>query len=150
MIPPKHEQGSRAPVAEGEKSHKQRLLDGACRPHPPSKRAHAAAASPGAACTRKCRTRLATCEAAGEPYDANDPELVDDRIACRRLLHKYNITLEYDDAEGRAAVLRQLLGSFDEGAAQCRTRAAAAGVHGTAGAARGGAQSADVLALPAA
>ncbi|PSC67235.1 maltose O-acetyltransferase [Micractinium conductrix] len=52
---------------------------------------------------------------AGQPYDANDPELVDDRIACRKLLRQFNQELEYDDAEGRKQVLRQLLGGFDEG-----------------------------------
>ncbi|KAL4437008.1 hypothetical protein ABPG75_004147 [Micractinium tetrahymenae] len=52
---------------------------------------------------------------AGEPYDATDPELTDDRIHCRKLLRQFNQGLEYDDVEGRKAVLRQLLGSFDEG-----------------------------------
>lgn len=52
---------------------------------------------------------------AGEPYDACDPELVDDRIACRKLLHQFNTALAYDDVEGRAQVLKQLLGSYDPG-----------------------------------
>lgn len=30
---------------------------------------------------------------AGLPYNAEDPELTDDRIACRKLLHKLNVTL---------------------------------------------------------
>lgn len=51
----------------------------------------------------------------GEPYDATDPELTDDRIRCRKLLRQFNQELEYDDVEGRKAVLRELLGSFDEG-----------------------------------
>ncbi|KAI7845610.1 hypothetical protein COHA_000896 [Chlorella ohadii] len=51
---------------------------------------------------------------AGLPYNAEDPELTDDRIAARKLLHKFNVTLEYDDVEGRKEVLRKLLGSFDE------------------------------------
>jgi hypothetical protein len=54
---------------------------------------------------------------AGEPYDACDPELVDDRIACRKLLHQFNTALAYDDVEGRAQVLKQLLGSYDPGGA---------------------------------
>lgn len=54
---------------------------------------------------------------AGEPYDACDPELVDDRIACRKLLHQFNTALDYDDVEGRARVLQQLLGSYDPGGA---------------------------------
>lgn len=82
---------------------------------------------------------------AGEPYSAEDPELVDDRIrwcaagragGCsavrlqrrglntavppnrrsRKLLHKLNVTLEYDDMEARRGVLKELLGGFDEGA----------------------------------
>lgn len=76
MIPPGHVPGSRAPVAEGELSHKQRLL-------------------------------------AGQPYDACDPELTDDRIRARKLMHQFNTALPYDDVEGRAAVLKELLGSFD-------------------------------------
>lgn len=78
MIPPGHVPGSRAPVAEGELSHKQRLL-------------------------------------AGQPYDACDPELTDDRIRARKLMHQFNTALPYDDVEGRAAVLKELLGSFDPG-----------------------------------
>ena len=45
----------------------------------------------------------------GEPYSAVDPELVDDRIACRKLLRRLNIELEYDDVKRRNAVLQQLL-----------------------------------------
>lgn len=52
---------------------------------------------------------------AGQPYWANDPELVDDRIHCRKLLHQFNTTLAYDDTEGRQALLNELLGSVGEG-----------------------------------
>jgi maltose O-acetyltransferase len=48
----------------------------------------------------------------GEPYRADDPELVAARTACRRLLEVFN-TSEPDDERGRQA-LRQLLGSLGE------------------------------------
>jgi maltose O-acetyltransferase len=50
---------------------------------------------------------------AGEPYIANDPELWEERVATRKQLRKFNEELEYDDMEGRQALLRQLLGSLD-------------------------------------
>jgi hypothetical protein len=62
-------------------------------------------------------TRLSFCSAphTGLPYDAGDPELTDNRIAARKLMHQFNTALAYDDVAGRTAVMRQLLGSFDEG-----------------------------------
>lgn len=81
--------------------------------------AHTRLAAPCGASARRQRKVLPTlCRVPpGEPYDATDPELTDDRIRCRKLLHQFNQELEYDDVEGRAAVLRQLLGSLDEGGA---------------------------------
>ena len=49
----------------------------------------------------------------GEGYSSSAPELVDDRIACRKLLKLVNQTLEYDDVTGREAALRQLVQCSD-------------------------------------
>ena len=58
----------------------------------------------------------ASAASAGLPYDATDPELVDDRIAARSLLHQFNQTLPYTDMPARTQVLKQLLGGMDEAA----------------------------------
>jgi maltose O-acetyltransferase len=49
----------------------------------------------------------------GEPYRADDPELVADRQACQRLLEVFNASPAGD--EGSQAVLHQLFGSLGEG-----------------------------------
>ena len=36
-----------------------------------------------------------------------------DRVNTRKLLKAFNQTLEYDDMEGRQALLKKLLGGFD-------------------------------------
>ena len=46
---------------------------------------------------------------AGEPYDANDPQLWADRVAVRRLLHRFNAQLDYNDAHARGLLLAELL-----------------------------------------
>ncbi|KAI3433795.1 hypothetical protein D9Q98_003600 [Chlorella vulgaris] len=66
--------------------------------------------APVAAGDTSHKEKLLRCE----PYDACDPELVDDRIKCRKLLHQLNTALPYDDGAGRAAVLQDLLGSYDK------------------------------------
>lgn len=50
----------------------------------------------------------------GELYDADDPDLVADRRACRRLLDRYNST-GADEDHARQLLLRQLLGSLGDG-----------------------------------
>lgn len=120
MIPDGHVSGSRAPVAEGELTHKQKLLAGIA--DRPAAGAMASAAAPAASCCQPPPVpmrppALPSSHLPGQPYDANDGELVDDRIRCRKLLHQLNSKLEYDDVEGRKNVLRELLGGFDEGAA---------------------------------
>jgi maltose O-acetyltransferase len=47
----------------------------------------------------------------GQPYDANDPELWEDRVSCRRLLRRFNQELDYDDALARQLLLTEILGS---------------------------------------
>lgn len=51
----------------------------------------------------------------GEPYDANDPELVAERAACRRVIARLNAT-PHEDRAARAATLDELLGGLGEGA----------------------------------
>ncbi|NLG55107.1 MAG: sugar O-acetyltransferase [Rhodococcus sp.] len=51
---------------------------------------------------------------AGLPYRDSDPALVAERMQCRRQLESFN-GLPADDDEGRAAILRSLLGGFGEG-----------------------------------
>lgn len=82
------------------------------------RRGHCASAPPPAKSACSPHALLPPGPPPGEPYDATDPELTDDRIRCRKLLRQFNQELEYDDVEGRAAVLRQLLGSLDEGGCQ--------------------------------
>ncbi len=50
----------------------------------------------------------------GELYDADDPDLVADRRACRRLLDRYNST-GADEDYARQLLLRELLGSLGDG-----------------------------------
>ena len=52
---------------------------------------------------------------AGEPYRADDPQLAEERLRCRLLLHRLNAA---SPAEPRAIgqLLRELLGFFGEGA----------------------------------
>lgn len=50
----------------------------------------------------------------GEPYLADDPELVADATRCHRLLERFNAT-GVDDREERTAILRELLGSIGDG-----------------------------------
>ena len=52
---------------------------------------------------------------AGEPYLASDPELVQERARARRLAGRYNRTRQ-EDADQRAALLRELLGHLGENA----------------------------------
>lgn len=40
-------------------------------------------------------------------------QLWSDRVRARKLLKRFNHELEYDDMEGRQALLRELLGGFD-------------------------------------
>ena len=47
----------------------------------------------------------------GELYDAGDIELVTGRSKARKLFTQYN-ALDYDDKEGKRAVLKELLGGF--------------------------------------
>lgn len=49
----------------------------------------------------------------GLPYRDSDPELVAERLTCRRILDQFNATLADDDGR-RAELLGQLLGSFGE------------------------------------
>ena len=50
---------------------------------------------------------------AGLIYDANyDPQLIEERLDCKELCRQYN-TLPCRDMEGRAALLRSLLGRVD-------------------------------------
>ncbi|WP_414688861.1 sugar O-acetyltransferase [Mycobacterium sp.] len=49
----------------------------------------------------------------GEPYKANDPELVAGRTACQRLLEAFNASQTDDDP--RRQVLHELIGSLGEG-----------------------------------
>jgi maltose O-acetyltransferase len=51
----------------------------------------------------------------GEPYDANDPALLDERRDCRLRCERFNALSFAQDSERRAA-LERLLGSFGEGA----------------------------------
>ena len=51
---------------------------------------------------------------AGELYHANDPELRADAMRCDRLLRRFNAT-GADEADERAAILRELLASVGEG-----------------------------------
>lgn len=109
MIPPKHEQGVRVEVAEGEKSHKQRLLDGertcagGCIVAPPPPLGRGRQPPHGALPLLVMLPASRIFFPAGEPYNAEDPELVDDRIRCRRLLHKLNVTLGAPARSHRAA-----------------------------------------------
>lgn len=48
---------------------------------------------------------------AGEPYNANDPELWEDRVSCRRLLRRFNHETDYDDNHARQLLLSEILGS---------------------------------------
>ncbi len=50
----------------------------------------------------------------GEPYQANDPDLVASRRACQRLLDLFNAT-GADDDDHREQLLQSLLGSFGAG-----------------------------------
>jgi maltose O-acetyltransferase len=50
----------------------------------------------------------------GDPYQANDPDLVASRRACQRLLDIFNATGE-DDDDRRQQLLRELLGSLGDG-----------------------------------
>jgi maltose O-acetyltransferase len=50
---------------------------------------------------------------AGEPYRADDPEIVADGLRAVRLLQRYNARAP-DDLDGRAALLRELLGAVGE------------------------------------
>jgi maltose O-acetyltransferase len=47
----------------------------------------------------------------GDLYDASDAELVAGRSKARTLFTQYN-ALSYDDKDGKKAILRELLGSF--------------------------------------
>lgn len=47
----------------------------------------------------------------GELYDASDAELVAGRSKARKLFIQYN-ALSYDDKDGKKAILRDLLGNF--------------------------------------
>jgi maltose O-acetyltransferase len=47
----------------------------------------------------------------GELYDASDAELVAGRSKARKLFTQYN-ALSYDDKDGKKAILRELLGGF--------------------------------------
>lgn len=49
----------------------------------------------------------------GEVYNPNDPELVQDRTACRASLRQLNYTLDYTEKEKRLQILEGLLGSMD-------------------------------------
>lgn len=51
---------------------------------------------------------------AGELYDANDPELQRDRLACKDLCHAYN-SLRPSDLAGQQALTTRLLGRTGEG-----------------------------------
>ena len=51
----------------------------------------------------------------GELYRATDPELIAERHRAQRLLARYNAT-NADDADGRRALLRELLGAIGDGA----------------------------------
>lgn len=51
---------------------------------------------------------------AGELYDANDPQLLRDRLACKDLCHEYN-SLRPSDLEGQQARAARLLGKAGEG-----------------------------------
>jgi len=50
---------------------------------------------------------------AGEPYQANDPELAAERHRARRLVARYNAG-SADDPDARTALLRRLLGSVGD------------------------------------
>ena len=50
---------------------------------------------------------------AGEPYNATGPELTGERQRAQHLLARYNVT-EPDDAAGRLALLRELLGAVGD------------------------------------
>jgi maltose O-acetyltransferase len=52
---------------------------------------------------------------AGELYRASDPELVRERARARRLLSRYNASVQEEEDE-RRAILGELLGSVGEGA----------------------------------
>lgn len=49
----------------------------------------------------------------GALYQASDPDLVESRRACQRLLDAFNATLA-DDGERRRQLLHELLGSLGE------------------------------------
>jgi maltose O-acetyltransferase len=51
---------------------------------------------------------------AGEMYRGSDPELVADHVRAQALLTRYNATAA-DEAQRRAALLKQLLGAVGEG-----------------------------------
>lgn len=50
----------------------------------------------------------------GAPYQPDDPDLVESRRACQRLLEDFNAT-RADDDDRRQQLLRKLLGSFGDG-----------------------------------
>jgi maltose O-acetyltransferase len=52
---------------------------------------------------------------AGELYDAQAPELLEDRLRCRLLVERFN-ALSFAERESRKALLAQLLGGFGAGA----------------------------------
>jgi maltose O-acetyltransferase len=52
---------------------------------------------------------------AGEPYLSDDPELLDDRVRCRRLTWRLN-ALAPDDQPARDEIVTRLLGSIGAGA----------------------------------
>ena len=50
---------------------------------------------------------------AGQHYDAADPQLVKERLACRQLLHQFNHSVPSQGSE-RKAIISNLLGSHGE------------------------------------
>lgn len=52
---------------------------------------------------------------AGELYDANDSQLVEERLRCKELCQRYN-NLPVRSGDEREAALRELIGSLGEGA----------------------------------
>ncbi len=55
---------------------------------------------------------------AGELYDSSDPELEDARRRIRDLFYEYNLTRE-EEAEKRAALLKEMFGKCGEGVLVC-------------------------------
>jgi len=51
----------------------------------------------------------------GEPYLANEPELLAERKRCRVLVERFNAT-SFEETAARRAILDELLGEFGEGA----------------------------------